>query len=209
MIKAIIFDMGGVLILNEIKKVYIALGELLGVDGVELAALQFSHRQEFMDGTCSTEDFCLVIKNHFHLELSKEEIATKWKTAFLGQLRINEKLYDIIDFLKIKYALAVITDAPHLHAEINKEKGLYKPFKEVIISSEVGFVKPQKEIFELALRKLNVEPQNCIFVDDDERNIAIARNLGFKALQFVGNDSLLNELNRLGVKVPINSLKKS
>ena len=141
MIKALIFDMGGVLILNEIKQVYIKLGELIGVDGNALAQLVWANRQKFMDGTYSTKAFCLLIKDRFKLKEKTEDIASKWRTVFLEQLRVNKKLYEIIDKLNDNYATAVITDAPALHAEINREKGLYKPFKTTIISSKIGFVK--------------------------------------------------------------------
>lgn len=68
MVKAIIFDMGGVLILNEIKKVYTKLAELIGIDGNTLAEFIWDKRQQFMDGTYSTEDFCLLIKKQFKID---------------------------------------------------------------------------------------------------------------------------------------------
>lgn len=95
----------------------------------------------------------------------------------------------------------MITDAPPLHAKLNKEKGLYKPFKVVIISSEVGMVKPQKEIFELALKKLKSKPNECIFVDDNEKNILVARDIGFIALHFKDNNQFVSELRHLGIKL--------
>jgi epoxide hydrolase-like predicted phosphatase len=201
MIKALIFDMGGVFILNKIKNTYLKLADYLGVEGNALAELVWSNRQKFMDGSFSTDDFCLLIKNQFKLQDVKvEDIAKKWEKAFLELLIVNMELYGIIDRLK-KYDLGIISDAPPLHAKINREKGLYVPFKAVVISSEVGLVKPQKEIFELALKKLNLKAEECIFIDDAYDNIMAARSVGFKTVQFTDNNQLVRELKLLGVKL--------
>lgn len=58
----------------------------------------------------------------------------------------------------------------HLFAEL---------FDDVVISAEVGMRKPEERIFALAVGRLALSPQDCVFVDDVEGNIAAARALGF------------------------------
>jgi putative hydrolase of the HAD superfamily len=50
------------------------------------------------------------------------------------------------------------------------------------LSCEVGFVKPQKEFYELAVKDLVVLPGECIFIDDDENNLLPAEKLGMKTV---------------------------
>lgn len=58
-------------------------------------------------------------------------------------------------------------------------------FDTIIISEEVGFSKPDKRIFELALKKLNVQPENTLFVGDDlEKDIAGCQNANIKGIWF-------------------------
>lgn len=202
MVKAIIFDMGGVLILNEIKQVYLKLADLLGVNGNSLVELIHSNKQNFMKGAYSAEDFSSLIKNHFKLrDETAEDIVRKWKEAFSELLIVNDDLYDIIRRLKKSYVIGLVTDAPDLHARINREKKLYEPFKPLIISCKVGLVKPQREIFELVLKELKLKPEECVFIDDVEQNIAAAKSMGFKTLQFKNNEQFVKELKGLGVKI--------
>ena len=68
---------------------------------------------------------------------------------------------------------------------------LRTPVDTVVISAEVGLVKPDPAIYELLLRRLCVAPHRCTFIDDAACNVAAARSTGMHALQFTGWESLL------------------
>jgi putative hydrolase of the HAD superfamily len=51
-------------------------------------------------------------------------------------------------------------------------------FDVLVISGEVGIRKPDPEIFHLAARRLGVAPHDCVFVDDLDRNVMVAQELG-------------------------------
>ena len=55
-------------------------------------------------------------------------------------------------------------------------------FDDIVISGEVGLRKPEPEIFLLAARRLNLEPPECVFIDDAEPNVLGARAVGLDAL---------------------------
>jgi len=61
----------------------------------------------------------------------------------------------------------------------------------------VGFSKPNKEIFLLVLKKLQVKPQECLFIDDYKNNILAAESLGMKAIQFISSTDLKKKLRRV------------
>jgi putative hydrolase of the HAD superfamily len=54
----------------------------------------------------------------------------------------------------------------------------------VLISAEIGAAKPHPRAFEIALSRLEVEPEEAIFVDDSEDNIAVANLLGLHAVRY-------------------------
>ena len=57
-------------------------------------------------------------------------------------------------------------------------------FDDLVLSSEAGFVKPQPEIYELAAYNIDVEPSDCVFIDDRARFCSAAEDVGMKALLY-------------------------
>ncbi len=199
-IKAIIFDMGGVLLLNDMNRTYEKLAEKLGIKPRLLLDLIRQNRRKFMNGEYSAERFAKLIKDSFKLKEGVTEIISKWKGSFEQSMELNGELLDLITKLKRNYKTAMLTDAPQLHSIVNKKKGLYKPFDPCIISCEVGLVKPEKEIYELLLKELKQEPSECLFVDDHESNIETAKSMGFCTILFKDNKQFAEELKKLKIK---------
>lgn len=72
-------------------------------------------------------------------------------------------------------------------------------FDEIVISGEVGLVKPDPAIFQLLLRKIGRAAQDCIFIDDTQANITSAQQQGFTAIQFHSPGQLQQDLLKLGI----------
>jgi 2-haloacid dehalogenase len=74
-------------------------------------------------------------------------------------------------------------------------------FDDILISGAAGRVKPEPELFELAIRRFHIAPERAFFVDDIAANVAAAQAFGLTALQFTGADDLRRDLIRLGVVI--------
>jgi 2-haloacid dehalogenase len=72
-------------------------------------------------------------------------------------------------------------------------------FDGIVISGEVGVVKPDARIFEHLVARYAVEPGMAVFIDDSAVNVGAAARLGFVALQFVDARSLRHDLEELGL----------
>lgn len=70
-------------------------------------------------------------------------------------------------------------------------------FDDIVLSGEVGLIKPDPRIFHLLLERINRPAQTCIFIDDSVHNIEAARRLGFKAIHFHTPTQLQTELETL------------
>ena len=103
--------------------------------------------------------------------------------------------------MKKNYAVGLITDATDLSAKLNKEMGLYDHFDSTVISCEVGYKKPEKEIFLIALSKLKLPANECVFIDDREEHLNMPKELGFHVVHFKNNEQLINDLKNLGVSI--------
>ncbi|MFH1172669.1 MAG: HAD family hydrolase [Nanoarchaeota archaeon] len=143
MIKAIIFDLGGVILQNKVEDVIKKISERLNIDYDSLFYLYKKHKQNMSSGKMSAKQFADLIKTKFKLDT---DVIQEWKKAYLETMPINEKMINIVKELKKNYKVAMVSNIPELHAQINKERGTFSYFNPTILSCEVHLTKPQKEI---------------------------------------------------------------
>ena len=70
-------------------------------------------------------------------------------------------------------------------------------FEDAVVSGEHGVVKPDRRIFEIAIRRFRIDPPRSVFIDDLAENVVAARNRGFHALHFTGAEKLRADLEAL------------
>ena len=108
----------------------------------------------------------------FRLSKIVNEESNKILNDWLEIAVINQELVDFIIELKKKYKVILLSNATgeFLH-RILERIDVKAMFDMMIISSEVKMVKPDKEIFEYALRQMNIDAEKAIFIDDNIKNI--------------------------------------
>jgi putative hydrolase of the HAD superfamily len=118
--------------------------------------------------------------------LPRNYIQDFWNINFPHCFSINQNTINIVNTIKMHIKVAIITNG-----SIQRQKAkiintnLNSCFDIIIISEEVGFSKPDKRIFELALNKLNVQPEAALFVGDDiEKDIGGCQNANIKGIWF-------------------------
>ena len=182
-IKNIIFDFGSVLVKNTSLNEFYKSG--IPKDKVkELAKryFEFIHNDE----TASIKDAMYGYKMDLPEELRKYS-----DKAFTICATSKEK-YDytvpVLKYLKSQgYKLYYLSNWARSGFELMKKKNIMdfmSIFDGGIVSYEVGFQKPGKEIYNLLLRKYKLKPEECLFFDDKEENCKGARLVGMKAIQF-------------------------
>src|SRR5205807_8029099 len=72
-------------------------------------------------------------------------------------------------------------------------------FRGILVSGEVGLIKPDPRIFALLIERFGVEPQRAVYIDDVEANVAAARPFGIHAIHFTTPARLREELVALGL----------
>ncbi len=73
----------------------------------------------------------------------------------------------------------------------------FRSFDDIVVSSEVKLVKPDPAIYHLTLRRIGCRAEECIFIDDSLPNVETARQLGFHAIHFQSPEQLQAELERI------------
>lgn len=188
--KAIIFDCFGVLVGTGFWAVYQSLGGDLVKD------------EEFIDECLKKADLGSISSMELSMTMSKRlkiPLAT-YDAAFKSDEIPNEEMFDFIrSELSPKYKLALVSNATGYSVRSKIPTHNLELFDEVFISEEVGLLKPDSKLFELALDKLGVKPEETVFVDDHEKYIQGADALGIHTILFVGIDDLKTKLANLEV----------
>lgn len=111
---------------------------------------------------------------------------------------LNTDLLAFFRSLRPRYKTAILSNASsEVRAWIMEAFHIDRDVDLIIISAEEGFHKPQQEIFRVALDRLGVQPEEALFIDDEERYIASAQVLGMHVVQFRDSTQAISEIRQL------------
>jgi len=183
-IRAVIFDLGGVLVRTEERAPRQQLAARLGMTYEQLSSLVFDSPSArlAMQGKITPEAHWEAVRAA--LALSPQELPVVRSDFWAGDV-LDSGLVDTLRALRPRYMTALLSNAwGDLRAVLVSEWQIADVFDELIISAEVGLLKPAPRIYQLALERLGVAPQEAVFVDDFTENVAGARAVGMHAIHF-------------------------
>jgi putative hydrolase of the HAD superfamily len=175
MTKAIIFDCFGVLIGKGFERTY----RLAGGDPVQ--------DRTFIEDTLGQANLGLISDTEFRATMARQVgIGPQdWTRIIKNAEILNTDLLAYIEQLHVSYKTAILSNANiGVLDRIIGQKWLQKNFDEVVVSAEVGIVKPELSIYKLVVDRLGVTPSACIYIDDRESFLIPARELGMNALLY-------------------------
>ena len=196
-IKAIIFDYGGVL----------STPGKIGFFCERYATKLNKNPEEFMELIKENWNKAKINKIKSTLFWTKaaeflEIDSEKFRRHLLNSFKFQEGVLIIIKTLKENYKVVLLSNQlEDWLEEVIKEKELDKVFDVIVTSYTSKIAKPDIMIFKETVEKLEVKPEECIYVDDLEKNIPPAKKLGMKTILFKNNKQLINDLKKFGVKV--------
>lgn len=120
------------------------------------------------------------------------------KKELEADIELNEPLIEYVRTFQGKYKLALLSNSSseYLRNELAKYD-LSKYFDEIVISSEVGLIKPEPEVFEHIMQKLGVKPDECIFTDDNPRHTHAAAELGIHSIVYRSVPELRQQIEKI------------
>lgn len=197
MIKAIVFDYDGVIKIKE-GDIFAEICDYLKVKREDWEREYFlvNHLINTNQKSVSEVISSVVFKftDNKELEEGVLDLIKNYKNVYY----LNEGLIKLIKDLKNRgYKTALLSNNSIKLRQRLVEDGILDLFNEIIISAEVGYQKPQPEIFDILFKKLEVKPDEVIFIDDSERSLEGADIIGYNPILFKDNKSLKVDLSNI------------
>jgi glucose-1-phosphatase len=195
-IKAIIWDIGGVIARTEDQNPRNEFAVELGVTRDRLEYLFFSGPEgtRAQKGEISRDELMTYIRGE--LNLSPDAYPDLEDRFFAGD-QVDYELVDFIRDLKTRYKIGIISNAWPEVAEVLDRWGIRDAFEHIVGSGDVGIMKPDPAIYHLSLDGLGIHPEEAVFVDDFLHNIEGAHQVGMKGVHFKNPDQAIADLNAI------------
>jgi epoxide hydrolase-like predicted phosphatase len=198
-IKAVIFDLGGVIVRTEDPGPRTRLAQSLGMTYTQLDQFVFHGGPDGSSaratvGQISEEDHWRNVLQALNLPESE---MPRMRREFFGGDQVDRDLVALIRSLKPRYKTGLISNAwDGLRAYIEREH-FEDAFDHMVISAEVGMAKPVHDIYHYALSKLGVTAEESVFLDDFSENVKAARKVGMQVIHFMDPNKGISQLKHL------------
>ena len=199
MIKAVIFDLGRVIVPFDFARGYSRIAALTGLDQVEIPErirpTGLVDRLE--SGAIEPREFVRQISAVLGLQCSYEEFCDIWSSIFLPATLIPEEM---LVKIAARFRLVLLSNTNAIHFDMIRANYPHlRHFHALVLSHEVGAMKPSPLIYERAVAAAGCRPQECFFTDDIAEYVEGARRFGIDAVQFESVAQIEGELHKRNV----------
>ncbi len=201
MIRAVLFDLGNVLVnFDAVKaaKRFSKEGEV-PLWKVWLHFFTSPVEKAYTCGKISSREFYLHSKKALGTSMDYRTFCRVWNGIFWK----NPGMEPLLKTLRLKYRLYLISNTNELHFKYIRKKyrGLLRPFHKLFPSHEVGYRKPDPRIYRKVLRTIKLRAHETVFIDDVPAFVKGARSVGMNAIRFRHPKQLRRDLEKLGVMI--------
>lgn len=187
MIKAVIFDIGGVL--RENLKVKSFWKNKRGSRKL---------RHAFGTGKLSNKEF--IKKGTKLLDLSEKEFLKQYKKAY-SISKIKKNVFSILRKIKVKKYILSDNNAIYTSYEKKEHAEIFKEVDRAFLSQNIGMRKDKVQAFKFVIKRIKTKPEEAVMIDDENDNLKNARKLGMKTILFKNSRQLKKDLKKLGINI--------
>ncbi len=201
-IKAVIFDFGGVLVRTTNEGGRKKWEERLNLAPGELSRTVFESEVSILAtvGRVREEDIWKHVSDIYGL--SPNELHALEQDFWSGD-ELDQTLIGYIHSLRPRYKTAILSNAwSGARLTFTNRFAIHDAVDLIVVSAEVGLAKPDPRIYQLIVKRLEVLPEESIFVDDFEQNVIAARTFGIHAIQFINTRQVIHEIDDLLAEDP-------
>jgi putative hydrolase of the HAD superfamily len=173
------FDVNGCLIYFY-QRAFDKLAVNSGVSPEVVESAFWRYNDEVCRGAMSLSDFNTNLAKHIGID------SVKWQQYYLENVEPIVEMQQLLIWAGERYRIGLLTNImPGFLSAMRRDQQLPKIHYDVIIdSSEVGFVKPEAKIYEIARERAGCPAEEILLIDDSNANLAAASRLGWHVLWF-------------------------
>lgn len=202
-IEAFLFDMGNVLVHFSHERMCRQVAECCGVapELVRKVLFESGFEWRYEAGEISSQDFHCQFQDRVDRRV---DFDTLWRAGCDIFWR-NESIEPVVNELRGQgFPLVLVSNTNEAHFEWVQERfAVLEQFPKRALSYRVGACKPDRRMFETAVREAGVPAERCFYVDDVGEYVAAARELGIDGVQYTGTEALVGELARRGIAIRV------
>ncbi len=198
--KAIIFDWGGVCCSGAEPFASLALQKILNMTPGEIEDGARDIYNGYYIGKYTKVSFWREIMKHFSLKETDEINPNALSVAYTNSYEIYQDVLDLILDLRKKYRIGLLSKLTiEMRDCIKLRHNLAKYFEVEVYSCDVDVrsSKPDEKSFLVILEKMKLVAEDCLFIDDSQKNIETATKIGMKTLLFNGRDQFFRDIKIL------------
>lgn len=198
-ISVIVFDLGNVLIPFDYQIVIYKLDKIeknLGKNFLNFYNNHYESHRAFERGDLSENEFIEIMLSALDHKIDKRTFCEYYSQIFSE----NKEVVDLLPLLKKSYTLVLLSNTNSIHYEFGwKHYNFLNYFDKLVVSYEVGAVKPEEKIYRAVESFTNRNSEEHFFIDDVAEYVDAARALGWVGVQFKGYKHLLMNLLDRGI----------
>jgi epoxide hydrolase-like predicted phosphatase len=200
-IRLIISDFGGVICTFDYRIFCERLARRTGrsAEGIFSAVYGSDLQAAFERGSLTGLEYHRTVMNLFGADVPYEEFFPMYGDIFTEVPATGA----LLRRLRPRYPLYLLSDTNEIHLGYVKQTvEVLRLFDELVVSYEVGVLKPDPAIYREALRRSGLPAEACVFFDDRQDNVEGARRVGMHAFRFTSAEQCAADLETLGIEIP-------
>lgn len=202
-IKAIIFDLGGVVIDLDFSNFYNKIISQSPINKPQTPIMLEFFRQSdiYHQGKMTNAEFYQLACDLLQVcALDQVDFYNAFNSIISG---FNHQVVELIKKIRDKNEFKLIAlsniNSSHWDYLLSKNWGFIEHFDELLLSHEIHLIKPQPKIFELVIQKASCKPEEIVFIDDGLNNIRSAQDFGIIGIKFTTFEELTIEFKKLDI----------
>jgi HAD superfamily hydrolase (TIGR01509 family) len=201
MIRTLLLDLGNVLVPFDHQRMCRQVGELVGADpnAVRAAIFESGLLPPLERGEILPTEFQRGLEQQLDVQFDTEALHRAASDIFDCDLPMRP----LLDQLRHQgYRLVMLSNTSVIHYDwLRGWCDIFAPFHALVLSFQVGAVKPERKIFERALEEIHCDPSECFYTDDIPAYVAAGREVGLQAEVFTDIENFRRQLRGRGVTI--------
>jgi FMN phosphatase YigB (HAD superfamily)/DNA-binding XRE family transcriptional regulator len=176
-IKFVYFDVNGCLV-HYVQRAFVCLARETGVSAEVIENMSWHYNDAVCRGDMSIREFNTKLAELLHVS------SVDWVDYYIGAVESVPGMDSLVAWTGEYYKIGLLTNIMPGCLDGLRQRGRVPEiaYDVVIDSSEVGAIKPEAKIFEIAAERAGVKPNEILLIDDDKSNIAAAEKQGWHVL---------------------------